>query len=113
MRIFKLSTILSIIPLVRPSLIQKKTLCKDCKFYIANSMECGKFGEVNMVTGKKNFERALNVRIDENKCGQEAKHFEENSFKFITVPYYLIIDYWAIFGLMGFYLLIISKITKM
>ena len=90
LKAFNLSTILSVIPSVRPSLINKTPLCRDCKFFIANNRECGKFGDIDLVTGEKSYTYARQVRNDENKCGQEAKHFEKNNYKFITVPYYLL-----------------------
>jgi len=89
---YHLSTLSSVIPTVRPSVINKYPLCRDCKFFIANDKECRKFGDIDLVTGKKSYNYARYVRNDENKCGQEAKHFETNNFKMITVPYYLLLD---------------------
>ena len=59
-------------PSVRPTIIHTKKICKDCKFFIANNMECSRFGQVDLVTGKKTYEYARNTRIDEDKCGETA-----------------------------------------
>jgi len=91
---------------IRPRLYNAKRLCKDCKFYIANNRECGKFGDVNLVSGKESFESAREARSDVKKCGEDAKLFETNHYKIITVPYYFFLDYWIltpVFGLLGFY----------
>ena len=77
-------------------LVNTKKLCRDCKHFIANDWECGKFGDVNLVTGKETFDTARSARNNENKCGEEAKHFEVNDYKFVTVPYYFFKTYWAI-----------------
>jgi hypothetical protein len=100
---------------IRPRLKNTKPLCKDCKYYIANEWDCGKFGDVNLVTGKESFQSASSVRNDETKCGKEAKHFEHNRLKIITVPYYFLLNYWTLmpaFGIAVFYFYQVSQIWK-
>ena len=88
---------ISSIDLSDPYFIQNKKICANCKFFIANKNECGKFGDVNIITGERHYESAINVRNDENKCGEYAIFFEKNNFKFITIPYYFVLDNWMIF----------------
>ena len=70
---------------------QHKPICANCKFFIANKNECGKFGDVNIITGKYTYETATSVRNDEDKCGEYAIFFRTNYFKFITIPYYFVL----------------------
>jgi hypothetical protein len=39
--------------------------------------------------------------MDETKCGKDAKYFEQNKIKFITVPYYFVKEYWYVFTVLG------------
>ena len=74
-----------------------RKLCKDCKYFIAHKKECALFGDTNLVNGKNNYYAAKTVREKENDCGENAKFFEENTNKIITIPYYFILDlasYW-------------------
>jgi hypothetical protein len=112
MKISKLVTMLTAVSAICPRLQNVKLLCKDCRFFIANDRECGKFGDVNLVSGRESFESASSARSDETKCGEDAKLFETNRFKIITVPYYFLLDYWMftpVFGLSSFYLYQISQ----
>ena len=83
-----------IIPLINAT---PKKLCKDCKFFIANEKRCMKFYDIDLVTGEKDYKHAFSMRSDNNKCGENAKYFEKNNFKFLTVPYYFTLTYWYIF----------------
>ena len=87
----------TLIPIIRATLITPKKLCKDCKFFIANEKRCMKFGETNLVTGETDHQYAAIVRSNKNDCGEDAKYFEKNNFKFLTVPYYFTLTYWYIF----------------
>ena len=71
---------------------QNKPICANCKFFISNKNECSKFGDVNIITGKYNYETATSVRNDEDKCGEYAIFFKKNYFKFITIPYNFILE---------------------
>ena len=75
-------------------MIQNKNskICANCKFFIPYKNKCVKFGDVNIITGKENYSSAKCMRNDESKCGIEAVLFEENHYKFITVPFYFIVD---------------------
>ena len=79
--------------------------CNNCKHFIANNIECKKFSDVNLVSGKVSYESASYVRADEKKCGKSGVLFEKNNYKIITVPYYFIKDYWYIFPYIGFTIL--------
>jgi hypothetical protein len=85
------------------TLITPKKLCINCKHFIANKRECAVFGETDLVEGKNDYIYASSARRDEKKCGEEAVYFEENDKKFITVPYYFLLDKWAIVILLWFY----------
>jgi hypothetical protein len=71
---------------------QNKPICANCKFYIPINNECSKFGEVDIITNEHIYEEAIIVRNDDNKCGEDAVFFKQNYFKFITIPYYGILE---------------------
>jgi hypothetical protein len=97
--------------------IVPRKLCKDCKYFIAHKKECALFGDTDLVNGKHDYNYAKNVRNNENKCGQEAKFFEENNNKIMTVPYYFvlnIVSYWQLtpaIALGFFYINALYKLT--
>jgi hypothetical protein len=70
-----------------------KKICKDCIHFIGDNIECRKFGDTNIITGKVTYNSARSVREDKNKCGEDAILFEKNHFKIITIPYYFLKDY--------------------
>lgn len=82
---------------------QNKKVCANCKFFIANKNECGKFGEVDIITGKYNYENAISLRNDEKKCGEYAIFFKKNHFKFLTILYYYIRENLAIISFLSLY----------
>ena len=51
-------------------------ICKNCKFFIANTKECKYINNINLVTGQKTFEYATIMR--NNDCGPDAKYFESD-----------------------------------
>lgn len=63
---------------VNPSLLPTKKICKDCRHFIGNNLECGKFGDTNIITGKITYDSARSVREDKEKCGEDAVLFEKN-----------------------------------
>jgi hypothetical protein len=75
---------------------QNKPICSNCKFFIPNRNECRKFGDIDIITGKYNYETATNIRSDEDKCGEYALFFKKNNFKFITIPYYFLLENYEI-----------------
>ena len=104
MKLLKLLTITSLIKNIRPSLLNNKKLCRDCKYFISTTnRECGKFGDVNLVTGKEYYDSARSVRDDKNKCGENAILFEKNYFKIITIPYFLFLEFWMLTPIFGFF----------
>jgi hypothetical protein len=76
-----------------------RKLCKNCKYFIAHKKECAIFGDTDLINGKHDYNYAKTVRNNEDKCGADAKYFEENTNKIITVPYYFILNilpYWPV-----------------
>jgi hypothetical protein len=86
------------------SLITTSKICNDCKYFIANDRKCAKFGEVNIITGKEIYEKAIDMRENNSKCGKDAQYFEKNNFKIITVPYYFLKDYWQVIPPLGVFI---------
>ena len=74
-----------------PAIIDKK-ICKNCKHFIGDYIECRKFGDTNIITGKITYKSARSVRDDKEKCGEDAVLYEKNHFKIITIPYYFFKD---------------------
>jgi len=104
MRLFQLSAALSTLSHVRPTMIiPPQKLCKDCKHFRPNTRECSHFGDVDMVHGKHSYTYASTARLSETKCGKEAKMFEENRAKILTVPYYFMKDNWLLVFVFGMY----------
>ena len=93
----KFISIAMIMPIMHATMIAPKKLCKDCKFFIAHEKQCMKFGNTNLVTGEQNFDSASSTRDNNDKCGKDAKYFEENTIKYLTIPYYFTLTYWYIF----------------
>ena len=87
---------------IEPYFIQNQynPICANCKFFISNANECSKFGHVDIITGKHTYESANSVRSDEDKCGKYAVFFKKNNFKFITIPYYFIVQNYEVFFLL-------------
>jgi hypothetical protein len=71
-------------------------MCKDCRHFIGDNIECRKFGDTNIITGKVTYNSARSVRDDNKNCGEDAILFEENHFKIITVPYYFLKNNWTL-----------------
>jgi len=92
------------------SLLPTKKICKNCKHFIGDSIECRKFGDVDLVTGKVTYPSAKSIRDDSEKCGENATHFEENHFKIVTVPYYFVKEYKIIFSSIVFFSLYLYTI---
>lgn len=67
--------------------IKNKKICANCKFFISNKKECSKFGDVDIITGKYDYEDATIVRNDEDKCGEDAIFFKNNYLKIICIPF--------------------------
>ena len=69
---------------------QTNKICNDCKHFIADEKTCGKFFEIDLVSGKKTYEPARIIRKNTEQCGETATSFEPNHFKVITAPYYFL-----------------------
>jgi hypothetical protein len=90
MKLLRIFAFTSLFSKVHPSLMPTKKICRDCIHFIGDNMECRKFGDTNLVTGKVTYDSARSVREDKKKCGEDAIQFEENHFKIITTPYYFL-----------------------
>jgi len=107
MKVLNLYLLSTFFSKVRPTLMPTKKICRDCRYFIGDTLECGKFGDTNLVTGKVTYPYARSTREDVKKCGENAIHFEENHFKIITVPVYFMKNNWPLIipgGLLGFYI---------
>jgi hypothetical protein len=90
MKLLNLYIFITLILHINSSLIPTKKICIDCKHFIGDSIECRKFSDTNLVTGKISYDYARSARENKEKCGEDAIHFEKNHFKIITVPYYFL-----------------------
>ena len=105
---------ISSLPFVYSSILPKRPIpmypiCKDCKFFIADTSKCARMYDIDNISGKVSYQYASIARLDHNVCGTEGKLFEKNEFKYITRPYYILKNYFPIFIVIGFYVYIISK----
>lgn len=66
--------------------------CINCKFFIPNKNECSNFGDIDIVTNEYTYEKAIDVRNDYDKCGIDAIFYKKNYLKFITIPYYFLLE---------------------
>jgi len=82
---------------------QNKPICGNCKYFIPNENKCSKFGDVNIITGKYTYEKAKSIRNDENKCGEYGIFYKKNYFKFITIPYYFILENSKLIFVLSYY----------
>ena len=101
-----LFTTISSIILKNSEINTSNKICKDCKYFIANEKKCKYFNDIDLVTGSKTYNYASTMR--DNNCGEDAKYFEENKIKFITVPYYFLKDYWTLIPTLLFTLVYIA-----
>jgi len=85
------------------TLLTPKKLCVNCKHFIANNRECAIFGTTDLVNGKIDYKYASYSRTNEDKCGEKALYYEENKYKFVTVPYYFCKAWWPIILLLVSY----------
>jgi len=93
--------------------ILPRKLCKDCKHFIAHKEECAVFGENNVVTGKHDYNYAKTARRNIDKCGEDAKYFEENTNKIVTIPYYFMLTYWPFISLFVLYFIYMDAAYKL
>jgi len=106
MKLLNLYVFSTLVSKTRSSSIPTKKICRDCRHFIGDNIECRKFGDTNIITGKVTHHSARSAREDEKKCGQEAVLFEKNHFKILTEPYYFLKDNWILLlpsGLACFY----------
>jgi hypothetical protein len=90
MKVLNLYLLSTFFSKVHPSLMPTKKICRDCRYFIGDTLECGKFGDTNLVTGKVTYPYASVIRGDSKKCGEVGNHFENNPYKLVTGPYYFV-----------------------
>uniref|UniRef100_A0A6C0B7N1 Uncharacterized protein n=1 Tax=viral metagenome TaxID=1070528 RepID=A0A6C0B7N1_9ZZZZ len=94
-----------------------RKLCRDCKHFIAHKEKCAIFGDTDFVNGSHDYNYAKSTRKNEDKCGEEAKYFEENTNKIVTVPYYFILNaaatYWPLTPLLVLLVIYASSLYKL
>lgn len=108
MQIYIIYIFITVIPNVKLYLIQNHNtkICANCKFFISNENKCSKFGDLDIITGKYNYEDANIVRKDNYKCGEDAIFFKKNYFKFISITFdFLLANNLSIFVILLFQLL--------
>jgi len=96
--------------------IMPRKLCKDCKHFIPYKEECILFGHADLVNGKNDYNYAKTARNNETKCGEDAKYFQENTNKIITVPYYFIlhaIRYWPLTPVLFLFYIYVDNLYKL
>jgi len=57
-------------------------LCKNCIYYKQESYgldKCIKFGKLDIVSGKIEYDKAYKCRLNPNSCGMEAKYFQKRN----------------------------------
>lgn len=62
--------------------ISKDKICNECKYFIKDGRKCKLFYNVDLVEGKE-YDRALEVRKSNNKCGVEGVYYKKNKFVFV------------------------------
>jgi hypothetical protein len=115
MKLLAVSLLLFITNIESNRILPRK-LCKDCKHYIAHKKECALFGDIDLVNGNHDYNYAKTARNDKDKCGENAKYFEENNNKIITVPYYFILDiahFWPFLPLVGLLYIYLDNLYKL
>jgi len=58
--------------------IDSVKICKKCKFYEATNERCKLFGNLDVVTGKVEYNYASFERREGGECGPEAKYWNSN-----------------------------------
>jgi hypothetical protein len=78
-----------------------KRICRDCIHYIGDNNECRLFGDTNIVTDEVKYPAAELIRIDSEKCGENATYFKKNKFKIITESYFFCKKNWMVLSSTG------------
>jgi hypothetical protein len=71
---------------INPDLLKSQKTCNDCKFFIQFSQKCEKFPKNTRFLRIKNYEYAISMRNDKNKCGYDGKYFQQNTNYTNLVP---------------------------
>jgi Pyruvate/2-oxoacid:ferredoxin oxidoreductase delta subunit len=74
-----IQNILEIFPTIKNS---KDILCKNCIYFKPKGYgldNCIKFGKLDIISGKIEYDKAYKCRLNPNSCGMEAKYFQERT----------------------------------
>jgi hypothetical protein len=74
-----IQNILAIFPTIKN---YNAVLCKNCIYFKHESYgsdKCIKFGELDVVSGKIEYDTAYKCRLDSKCCGMEAKYFQQRN----------------------------------
>jgi len=74
-----IQNILAIFPTIKN---YNAVLCKNCIYFKKESYgsdKCIKFGELDVVSGKIEYDSAYICRLDSKRCGMEAKYFQKRN----------------------------------
>jgi hypothetical protein len=74
-----IQNILAIFPTIKN---YNAVLCKNCIYFKHESYgsdKCIKFGELDVVSGKIEYDSAYKCRLDSKSCGMEAKYFQKRN----------------------------------
>lgn len=104
----KIGRLFTTLHIANSTLLTPKKLCINCRHFIADKMECATFGDIDLVSGKIDYKYASSCRYDKDRCGEEAKYYEENKYKAFTTAYYFCKDWWPIGFVVATYSTIIT-----
>jgi hypothetical protein len=68
-----------------PNIIETRLsdkICSECKNFIVNEKKCKLFYKVDLVNGRE-YDKAIDVRKSNIKCGIDGSYYEKNKFLFI------------------------------
>jgi hypothetical protein len=74
-----IQNILAIFPTIKN---YNAVLCKNCIYFKHESYgsdKCIKLGELDVVSGKIEYDSAYKCRLDSKSCGMEAKYFQKRN----------------------------------
>lgn len=107
MQIYHILIFITAISKIELYLIQDHNtkICANCKFFISNKNQCSKFGDLDIITGKYNYEDAVIVRKEDEKCGADAIFYKKNYFKFIYNSFDFLLERKFLIFLLSFYII--------
>ena len=77
-------------------IITHDRICNECKYFIANEKKCKLFYNVDLVDGRE-YDRAVDVRKSNNKCGIDGIYFKRNKFLFVKEALDILTTWYPLF----------------